>query len=315
MNALNRRTFLKTAALATSAGLLGGSMLFGSSRAPQIAITMDDPRVEDMPGMTAAEANARILGHLKDAKVKAALFVCGMRVDSEAGRKLLASWNDAGHVLGNHTYSHKYFPSKRMTLAEFEADSARGEQIISSYSRFRKLFRFPFFKEGDTEEKRDGMRVWLKKNEYAQGRATIDATDWAIDARLVKRLKTDAGADTKPYRDFYLQHIWDRAQYYDVLAQKVLGHSPKHTLLVHHSVLNAMFLGDLLTMFKKQGWELIDAEEAYRDPVYAREPKILPAGESLVWALAKESGRFENELRYPGEDDTYENPAMDKLRL
>lgn len=315
MTESNRRTFLKTTALAASASLLGGAKLFGSSRTPQIAITMDDPRVEDMPGMAATEMNARILEHLSDAKIRAALFVCGTRVDNDAGRKLLASWNDAGHVLGNHTYSHKFFPSKKLTLADFEADSARGEQVVTSYSRFRRMFRFPFFKEGDTVEKRDGMREWLKKNGYSQGRATIDASDWAIDARLVKRLKADATTDTKPYRDFYIQHIWDRAQYYDGLAQKVLGHSPKHTLLIHHSLLNAMFLGDLLAMLKKQGWELIDAEEAYRDPVYSREPNILPAGESLIWALAKETGRFEKELRYPGEDDTYENPIMDKLKL
>jgi hypothetical protein len=35
----------------------------------------------------------------------------------------------------------------------------------------------------------------------------------------------------------------------------------------------------------------------------------------LIWALAKESGKFEKELRYPGEDDVYENPRMDALRL
>ena len=314
MHRFSRRTFVRTGALAGAAGLFGNTLL-ASSKAPQIAITMDDPRVEDAPGMAAAEVNARILGHLKDAKIKAALFVCGMRVDNEPGRKLLASWNDAGHFLGNHTYSHKFFPSEKMTLAAFEADSARGEQIVAPYSRFRKSFRFPFFKEGDTEEKRDGMRTWLQKNGYSQGRATVDASDWAIDARLVKRLKADAKADTKPYRDFYLQHIWERAQYYDGLAKKVLGHSPKHTVLIHHNLLNAMFLGDLLAMFRQQGWQIIDADDAYRDPVYQRDPKILPAGESLVWALAKETGQFDKELRYPGEDDVYENPAMDKLQL
>jgi len=40
-------------------------------------------------------------------------------------------------------------------------------------------------------------------------------------------------------------------------------------------------------------------------------PDILPAGESLIWALAKETGKFEKELRYPGEDDVYESPKMD----
>jgi len=76
-----------------------------------------------------------------------------------------------------------------------------------------------------------------------------------------------------------------------------------------------MYLGDLAAMFREKGWRLIDAEYAYRDPLYDLQPKTLPAGESLIWGLAKESARFENELRYPGEDDVYENPRMDALKL
>ncbi len=42
---------------------------------------------------------------------------------------------------------------------------------------------------------------------------------------------------------------------------------------------------------------------------------VLPAGESIVWASAKEAGKFENLLRYPGEDGEYEKDEMDKLEL
>jgi hypothetical protein len=42
-------------------------------------------------------------------------------------------------------------------------------------------------------------------------------------------------------------------------------------------------------------------EWAYADRVYDRQPKVVPAGESLIWAMAKEMGRFDKELRYPGE--------------
>jgi hypothetical protein len=52
-----------------------------------------------------------------------------------------------------------------------------------------------------------------------------------------------------------------------------------------------------------------DSSDAYL------QPNILPAGESLIWALAKQSGKFDSELRYPGEDDVYENPRMDALKL
>ena len=68
-------------------------------------------------------------------------------------------------------------------------------------------------------------------------------------------------------------------------------------------------------MYRTEGWELIDAAEAYRDPVFSSEPNILPAGESIVWALAKESKKFEHLLRYPGEDGPYEKEKMDRLGL
>ena len=73
----------------------------------------------------------------------------------------------------------------------------------------------------------------------------------------------------------------------------MLARSVRHTLLLHHSALNALFVGDLIAMFLSKGWKPVDAEYAYRDPVYDQQPKILPAGESLIWALAKERGKFE----------------------
>lgn len=265
--------------------------------------------------MNAAELNERILSHLRKAHVKAALFVCGMRVDNSDGRALLKAWNDAGHVIGNHSYSHLYLHSSKVTLQEFEDDITKGETVVCDLSRFQKLFRFPFFKEGNTVEKREGVRQFLRERGYRMGRATIDASDWAIDGRLMKRVAAEPKADLTPYRDFYLAHIWERAEFYDGLSVRVLGSRPRHTILLHHSLLNALFLGDLLQMFKTRGWKIIDAEDAYQDPVYARHPNILPAGESLIWALAKETGRFESELRYPGEDSEYEDPKMDALKL
>jgi hypothetical protein len=112
-----------------------------------------------------------------------------------------------------------------------------------------------------------------------------------------------------------LNHLWDRATFYDGLSRKALGRSARHTLLIHHNVLNELFLGDVLDMFQSKGWKLIDASEAFTDPVFDATPNIVPAGESIIWALAKESGKFNDLLRYPGEDDVYEKPKMDKLGL
>ena len=79
--------------------------------------------------------------------------------------------------------------------------------------------------------------------------------------------------------------------------------------------MNELFLGDVLSMFQSKGWRLAGARDAFSDPVFSAEPNNLPAGESIIWALAKETGKFNGRLRYPGEDGEYEKPGMDKLGL
>jgi len=54
---------------------------------------------------------------------------------------------------------------------------------------------------------------------------------------------------------------------------------------------------------------------AFRDPVFLRAPKSFPAGESLLCLWPRETGKFDSLLRYPGEDDVYEKPKLDRLGL
>ncbi len=318
---MNRREFLRYAGIAAT--LSGIPRAWGEEGSPEIAFTFDDPTTEGGANLTWHEVNGRILATLDSNNIKSILFVVGKRVDSDPGRAVVAAWDSAGHLIGNHSYSHLYFNAssdepnglKKVTLAAFEADFLKNEPLIRSCRHFARLFRYPYFKEGDTVEKRDGMRAFLEERGYRIGRATIDASDWAISARMETRAKANPRADLSAYRDFFLRHIWERAQFYDSLSRRVVARPVRHTLVLHHNALNALFLGDVITMFRKRGWKPVDAEYAFKDDVYDRQPKIVPAGESLIWALAKESGKFESELRYPGEDDVYENPRMDALGL
>lgn len=282
-------------------------------RAQDIAITMDNPHIKFTPLLSAKARDKMIRNSLDKNHLKIVLFVQGSDVNSPEGKQLLKNWNREGHILGNHTYSHDSLTM--IEENEFENDTLKNEEFLMPFSQFRRIFRFPFLKEGDTASKRDDFRNFLRKNNYVQGSVTIDASDWYISDRLEKRLKENPKANITPYKEYYLEHIWNRAQYYDNLAQRVLGKSPSHTLLIHHNLLNALFLDDLIQMFKDKGWTLISASYAFCDPIFKIEPDILPAGESLIWAMAKQTGHFEDELRYPGEDGVYEKDAMDRLGL
>lgn len=310
---MNRRQFVKGLGLTLAMLEMSRTAFPAPARNPQISITMDDFNVFDAPQLSGAARNQAILDALHQFKLKAAMFVAGKFVDNEKNMPLLGEWNRQKHLIGNHTYSHRYYPN--IKFEEYTADILRNETLLKEFPRYKRFFRFPFLKEGKTAEQRDRMRAFLKEHGYRNGHVTIDASDWYVDDRLRKKLKDDPKADVKPYRDFYLSHLWERASYYDELSRKVLGRSVRHTLLVHHNVLNGLFLGDVLQMFKSKGWKLINAEEAFTDPVFSSEPRIAPAGESILWALAKETGKFDNILRYPGEDGDYEKPKMDALGL
>jgi peptidoglycan/xylan/chitin deacetylase (PgdA/CDA1 family) len=282
---------------------------------PRVALTMDDPNVSFASRMPWQEANQRILGALKARQLNAALFVCGMRVDRPEAQGLVAEWNDAGHLICNHSYSHLMFTDPAVSYSEFAADFIRNEPIIAPYRQRTQLFRYPFLKEGDTAEKRDRFRSLLNEHQYKVGHVTIDASDWYVDQRIRERLEKDPKANLDPYRNYLVAHLLDRAVFYRKLSLDVLGREIPHTLLVHYSYMNALFLPAVLEAFSQAGWEWIDANRAYEDPIFQRAPQTLPAGESLIWALAKESGKFDSVLRYPGEDDKYEKPKMDALGL
>jgi peptidoglycan/xylan/chitin deacetylase (PgdA/CDA1 family) len=326
---MDRRSFLhllqRTVLTTAATRLLDGTELCAStalqnspkvpeSKRPQIALTMDDPRVDVSAQMSWHETNEHILGTLAARKLRAALFVCGMRVDEPEGRSLLQAWDDAGHLVCNHSYSHLPYLSKT-SYEEFAADFLRNEPIIAPYRHRTPLFRYPSLKEGDTPEKRDRFRALLRARGYRIGHVTIDGADWYVDQRMQQRLQQNNKAPLEPYRDYLVAHLLDRATFYRQLSLDVLGHEIPHTLLVHYRMLNALFIQDVMAAFEKSGWEWIDADRAYEDPVFLQEPQIVPAGESLVWALAAETGKFKNRLRWPGEDDVYERPKMDTLGL
>lgn len=280
---------------------------------PQLSITIDDPNTVSTGNMTWMAKDDAILEALDNYGIKAALFVCGKRIDNAEGKVLLSRWNEKGHMICNHSYSHSYFHSQKISLDVFESDFLRCDSIINNYSGYSRFFRYPYLKEGDTPEKRDGFRKFMSEQNYKNGYVTIDASDWYIDSRAVDTLKANPGLDLTPYKEYYISHIYNRAMFYDSLAVKLTGRHIKHTLLLHHNFINASFLGELLIHFKKNGWELINASDAFNDEVFSQQPDILPAGESLVWAMAKETGMYESMLRYPGEDSEYEETPLNNL--
>jgi len=295
--------------------LVSSFVFFGfvSQAQPTISFTFDDGITESRGGFQFEKWNEMILQSLDKAKIKSVFFVKTEDKASEKGAYLLNSWNERGHKIANHTNSHPNFNRKTITAEDFRNELLKADSLIKNYNNYVKLFRFPYLKEGNAQAKIDSIRQVLKSNGYENGYVTIDASDWYVDSRLRKRLNEDAKADISAFKKFYLEHLFDRANFYEDLAFKLTGRHINHTLLLHHNLTLALFLSDLISMFKEKGWNVISADEAFKDPIFKQIPNH--AGESLIWALAKDSGKFEDVLRYPAEDSRYEKDRMDELGL
>ena len=293
-------------------GILGVCALAPTGHAQSVALSFDDgfdPREQPQ----AASWNQAILNSLAKANIKSIFYAAGARVDSPAGLLLVKHWGLAGHGIGNHTYSHLDLNDPTTTVNAFISDIERSEALLQGMPGWTSRLRFPYLKEGNTAAKRDAMRAWLDAHHYESGAVSIDTSDWYYSQRYEGWRKAHAHTDPSAFRSAYLAHLWDRIKYYDALSHKLLNRHAKYVVLLHTNRINAEFLPDIIAMLRAKGWTIISPSEAYQDSLYAMKPAVLPAGESILWSLAKLAG-FPN-LRYPAEDGVYEKPKLDRLGL
>ncbi|MGY6743143.1 MAG: polysaccharide deacetylase family protein [Cecembia sp.] len=281
----------------------------------KIAISFDDGNTGDMPGLPLDEWNDRILKHLDKYEAKALFFATGGQLNGPRGRAMLQKWNDEGHYIGNHTYTHPSFSNEQVSLDFYKKDFLKNNPFVSQFSNFVPIFRFPYLKEGETIEKRDGFRKFLEEQGFRNGHVTIDGSDWYINSRLLSRLKRNPHADVSDFKDWYVQHHLERANFNDSLATVLTGRKIDHVLLLHHNLAASLFLEDLLDALVEDGWEIVDAMQAYEDPVYFHAPNTLPAGGNFLRALSKEAGIYGKLFVHAPEKEGYLKNKMDHLGL
>jgi peptidoglycan/xylan/chitin deacetylase (PgdA/CDA1 family) len=189
--------------------------------------------------------------------------------DERAARiALLKQWVDAGHVLGNHGYSHQ--DANALTAEAYLADIAKGDAVTRELMRprqpYRLYFRHPFTHTGDTLEKRNAIARGLRERGYTVMPHTIENSDWLFNVAYVK---ADAAGRTR-LLETYLSHTLAATAFAETKAAELFGRDGvPQVLLIHTLALNADALETLLTRFEGRGYRFITLDDAMRDPAYA----------------------------------------------
>lgn len=308
--------FLKLVAVAslvliTQTGLVAQNGT--SNSAPKIAFTFDDLPVHGPlpPGETRMQVITKIIAALKNANLPPIYgFVNGKWTETEPDdTAVLRAWHDAGNPLGNHTWSHMNLNQNK--LEDFEADITRNEPLLSSLMKNKNQdwhwLRFPFLAEGDTPEKKNGIRAFLAQRRYKIAGVTMSFGDYMWNEPYARCKAKNDEKSIAVLEKTYLQAAKDTANYSREMSHRLYNRDIPYVLLMHIGAFDAEMLPQLLDVYRRKGFRFVTLKEAEGDKFYGNDvkPELPSSPDSLEQAMAAKG------LPLPANPSP--NPAPDSL--
>lgn len=258
-----------------------------------VAVTFDDlPARGNLATMR--ETTNKLLSTLAAERIPAIGFVNEGKLTvtgEDAGTALLAAWLDAGHDLGNHTYSHVSIDE--VPFETYKADLIRGEtvtrRLLEARGRRLRYFRHPQIRTGPTPEYKAALDALLAERGYRVAPVTVDHNDFVF-ADVYGRARARGDRDTMArVSAAYAPYMESVVAHFERVSREFLGYELSQVLLLHANELNADVLPDLVTMLRARGYAFVSLDEALEDPAYGLPEARAARGLSWLhrWMLAK----------------------------
>lgn len=227
----------------------------------EVALTIDDLPFVGTNSATkgnlgrAHDRFGKILDYLVDAHIPATGFIIANSIASGQW-ELLESFKNAGFSLGNHTYSHANL--NQMSADKYIAEIAKADKILAPVMTQPKYFRYPYLAEGHGATKQE-VQKYLVQNQYIIAPVTVDSKDYQFNERLLHIPWRVRDQYVSKIKQQYLNYVWQQT----LKAEKhSKDGSSVQILLIHANLLNSHCLGDLIKMYKDNGYQFVSLERA-----------------------------------------------------
>ncbi len=254
----------------------------------EIALSFDDAPFHSSAHFKSADRTAELIKQLKKLNIPPVMiFAAPCRgKDTSISVLQLKTYVDAGHLIANHTCSHPRLDD--VGYDQFTKDIAHGEKLLSPLMSGQKFFRFPYLNESNEVSLRDQVRAYLNKHQYRNGYVSIDTYDYLFNEKINKAKNNGKIIDYKKVEALLVTHIIESINFYDDLAIKTVGYSPKHVLLLHEMDATVLSIESIVNEIRMKGWKIINIQEAYSDKIYMEQPKNTYANDGFISQLAYE---------------------------
>ena len=250
----------------------------------EIAITIDDlPFVGTDSNDTgnlqrSHDRFMKIMQSLIDNHVPATGFIIAGAI-GKGQWLLLEEFRKEGFALGNHTYSHANL--NRIGSEKYIDEIARADQKLAPVMTQPKYFRYPYLAEGKGVAKQN-VQDYLTANQYTIAPVTIDSKDYLFNERLLHVSWRVRAQYLSQMKKQYLDYIWKQTLMAEKRSRNGQG---KQILLVHANLLNSHFLGDVIQMYKENGYRFITLDEALS---HSALPSTIPSAPEMDPELTTE---------------------------
>lgn len=279
--------------------------------AKEIALTFDDAPVGSSLHFETRARSEELVRKLKALNVPAVMVFANpcKQKDIHTLMSQLSLYKSNGHIIGNHTCSHPRLDTVGFDV--FSKDAEAADTILSPLYSGQKFFRFPFLNEGSDEQTRNQMRKWLDEHNYRNAFVSVDNDDTIVTDRINKAKQLGKKINYDKVGALFLKHIISAADFYEDMAMKHLGYSPKHVLLLHEIDGTVLFIDSLVKELRNRGWKIVAADEALNDKLYSAKLKNTYAGNGILPQLVYEKTGQKPAITYYKWDELEKD--LDKL--
>jgi peptidoglycan-N-acetylglucosamine deacetylase len=261
----------------------------GTGHALEIALSFDDAPRPDGALFTGTERTWRLIDILQEKGVSEVAFFCNTIHFNDEDQARLKRYAAAGHLIANHTATHLNLLDPNIGENRYIADIQQADDQLSQLSNFRRWFRYPYLRQSTQINTANNLAIerFLQNQQYTHGYVTIETYDWHLNNLIRQDIEKGRVMDYDALKQVYIDILWDSIVFYDTLAKKILGRSPKHVILLHENDMNALFIGDLIDHIQENGGTIIPISQAYTDNIANPKWDSIPLSQRRIRALAK----------------------------
>jgi hypothetical protein len=247
--------------------LLIGFLLISNVHAAQVVLVFDNT----LQGASSLQTRARsqmLVRNLATVEVKQAGFLIDTYGLKREDEDRLALYSDAGHLLINAGHNDSLPGNKK--IYKMQVNLLKADTWLLPYPGYKKHVHLDWLNETTEQTARQDMIRFLQDHQFkpaSSGALKMRAVDEYINQLYQKRKKLNKSVNMQNLEKAYVKLIVKDLELQDAYASFTLGYSPIQILTLQENDLAAYFVIGLVDELNKQGWQIVEAEKAFSDPV------------------------------------------------